>query len=81
MMRVDHPLHLKPARRAAPSFWVSPPTDDAFSLLESALQGDEASPHRDEPADEFHALLEENARLRELLAQLSDIIRRNVQRG
>lgn len=76
-MRVDHPLPIKPARRAVPSLWVNP-TEDAFSLLEGALQGDEPSSRHHEPADESHALLEENARLRELLAQLSDIIRRNV---
>lgn len=80
-MRVDHSRPMKPTRRPAPSFWADPPTDDAFSLLESALQGDEASQRRDEPADEPRALLEENARLRELLAQLSDIVRRNAQAG
>ena len=31
----------------------------------------------DEQADEAHTLIEENARLRELLSQLSDLIRRN----
>ena len=30
-----------------------------------------------EPTDEAHSLIEENARLRELLSQLSDIIRKN----
>ena len=77
-MRVDHPLHIKRARRGEPSFWVDEPTDDALSLLENALRGDEPTPCDDEQADEAHALLEENARLRELLAQLSDLIRKNV---
>jgi hypothetical protein len=80
IMRVDHPLQTKSSRRAEPSFWADQPTDDAFSLLEDALRGDEPSPGRDEPADESHALLEENAKLRELLAQLSDLIRKNVVR-
>jgi hypothetical protein len=32
----------------------------------------------DEHTDEVHSLLEENARLRGLLVQLSDLIRRNI---
>jgi hypothetical protein len=75
-MRIDHPQH-KQGRRVEPSFWVDEPTDDALSLLEDALRGDEPAPCRDEPAGEAHVLLEENARLRELLAQLSDLIRKN----
>jgi hypothetical protein len=79
-MRVDHPQHNKRARHGEPSFWVDEPTDDALSLLENALRGDEPAPctQDDEHADEARALLEENARLRELLAQLSDLIRKNV---
>jgi hypothetical protein len=82
-MRVDHPQLNKRERRAEPSFWVQEPTDDAFSLLENALRGDEPALRRHEPAlrhdpsDEAHSLIEENARLRELLSQLSDIIRKN----
>lgn len=75
-MQIDHPHH-KQGRRVEPSFWVDEPTDDALSLLENALRGDEPAPRRDEPADEAHVLIEENARLRELLAQLSDLIRKN----
>jgi hypothetical protein len=74
-MRIDHPHHKQ--GRAEPSFWVDEPTDDALSLLENALRGDEPAPCRDEHADGGRALLEENARLRELLAQLSDLIRKN----
>ena len=76
-MRVDHPQLNKRDRRAEPSFWVEEPTDDALSLLENALRGDEPALRRDEQADEAHSLIEENARLRELLSQLSDIIRKN----
>jgi hypothetical protein len=77
-MRVDHPQFNKRDRRAEPSFWVDEePTDDALSLLENALRGDEPALRRDERADEAHSLIEENARLRELLSQLSDIIRKN----
>ncbi|NOJ45456.1 hypothetical protein [Bradyrhizobium archetypum] len=76
-MRVDHPQLNQRDRRAEPSFWVAEPTDDAFSLLENALSGDEPALRRDEHADEVNALIEENARLRELLSQLSDLIRKN----
>ena len=76
-MRVDHPQPNKRDRRAEPSFWVEEPTDDAYSLLENALRGDEPALRRDDQADEAHSLIEENARLRELLSQLSDIIRKN----
>jgi len=75
-MRVDHP-HQKQGRRAQPSFWVDEPTDDALSLLENALRGDETAPCADEQADEAQALIEQNARLRKLLAQLSELIRKN----
>lgn len=74
-MRVDQPHH-KQGRRTQPSFWVDEPTDDALSLLENALRGDEPAPCGDEPA-EAKAQVEENARLRELLAQLSDLIGKN----
>jgi hypothetical protein len=76
-MRVDHPQLNKRDRRAEPSFWVEEPTDDALSLLENALRGDEPALRCNEQADEAHALIEENARLRELLSQLSDLIRKN----
>jgi hypothetical protein len=77
IMRVDHPQLNKRDRRAEPSFWVEEPTDDALSLLENALRGDEPALRRDERRDEAHMLIEENDRLRELLSQLSDLIRKN----
>ena len=76
-MRVDHPQLNKRERRAEPSFWVQEPTDDAFSLLENALKGDGPALRRHEPTDEIHSLIQENAKLRELLSQLSDLIRKN----
>ena len=77
-MRTDHPPQNKRDRRAEPSLWVDEPTDDALSLLENALRGDEPAPGGNDHTDEAHSLLEENARLRELLVQLSELIRRNV---
>lgn len=76
-MRIDHPPHNKRSRRSEPSLWMEEPTDDALSLLGNALQGDGPAHCGDERTDEAHALLEENARLRELLVQLSDLIRKN----
>ena len=73
-MRIDHPTHTK--HRSETSLWYDESTDDALSLLGNALQGDGPT-DCDERADETNALLEENARLRELLVQLSDLIRRN----
>ena len=43
-----------------------------------ALREDEPSLRVDEHTDDVHSLLEENARFRGLLVQLSDLIRRNV---
>jgi hypothetical protein len=77
IMRIDHPPHTKRSRRSEPSLWADESTDDALSLLGNALEGDGPTDCGDERTDETQALLEENARLRELLVQLSDLIRRN----
>lgn len=69
-MKPNHPLHNKLGVCGEPSLWAAEPTDDAFSLLENALRGDEPALRGGEHADEIHLLREENARLRELLAQL-----------
>jgi hypothetical protein len=61
-----------------PSLWANEPTDDALPLLEDALREDESSLWVDEHTDDVHSLLEENARLRGLLVQLSNLVRRNV---
>lgn len=77
-MRVDHPQLDKRGRRTDPSFWPEEPTDDALSLLENALSGDEPALRRGEPDDEARSLQEENARLRQLVAQLSEMIRKSA---
>ncbi len=70
----------KQARPGEPSLWADDPDDDAVSVLEqNALREDETSLWGEEPSDEVYSLLEENARLRGLLVQLSDLIRRNVR--
>ena len=74
-MRIDHPTHTK--RRSEPSLWADESTDDALSLLGNALQGDGPTDCVTNVPTKLNALLEENARLRELLVQLSDLIRRN----
>ncbi len=72
-MRIEHPPHTKRIHRSEPSLWADESADDALSLLGPALQGDGPT----DCVDETNALLEENDRLRELLVQLSDLIRRN----
>ena len=76
-MELAHSPH-RQSRRVEPSLWTSEPVDDAFSLLDNALRGDGSAPSGDEHADEVYSLREENARLRELLARLSELIRINV---
>ena len=66
------------SRRVEPSLWTNEPVDDALSLLDNALRGDGPASCGDEHTAEVHSLLEENAPLRELLAQLSELIRSNV---
>lgn len=75
---MNHPPRNKQGRPGEPSLWANEPTDDDLPLLEDALREDEPSLRVDEHTDDVHALLEENARLRGLLIQLSDLIRRNV---
>jgi hypothetical protein len=76
-MGTEHLPRNKQGRLAEPSLGVDENTDGAVSLLE-ALRGDEPSLWGDEPSDDLHSVLEENARLRRLLVQVSDLIRRNV---
>ena len=78
-MGTEYPQRNKQGHLGEPSLWADEPTDDALLILEeNALQGDEPSLWGDEHTDDVQSLLEENARLRGLLVQLSDLIRRNV---
>ena len=69
-MGTNHPPRDKQANLVQPSLWVVQPADAAVPLIEGALRGDEPSLWDDEHSDDMHSLLEENARLRRLLAQL-----------
>lgn len=75
---MKHPPRSKQSRPGKPLLWADEPTDDALPLVEDAFREDEPSLWVDEHTDDVHSLLEENARLRGLLVQLSDLIRRNV---
>ncbi len=65
-MPADHSPHNKHGRRGEPSFWTYEPAKDT-SLLENAVRGDEL-------ADGPQSLLEENAQLRKLVVQLSNLL-------
>jgi hypothetical protein len=73
-MQTDHPQHNK-RRRSEPTLWADEPADGAPSLLENALHEDRPALGGDEHSDDVDSLREENARLRQLLAQLSERIR------
>jgi hypothetical protein len=78
-MEADYPPRDEQGRPGEPSLCVDEPADDALlTLQENALGGDEPAPWSGEHAGDIPSLLEENARLRGLLVQLSDLIRRNV---
>ena len=66
------------AHPAKPPLWVAEPVDDSLSLLENALRGDEPSLWGGEHTEDVNSLIDEDARLRGLLVQLSDLIRKNV---
>jgi hypothetical protein len=74
-MGIEHLPRNKQRRPAEPSLRVDENTDCAVSLPE---ENDTPSLWGDEHSDDLHSLLEENARLRRLLVQVSDLIRRNV---
>jgi hypothetical protein len=69
-MQIDHPQRAK-RRCSEPTLWADEPTDEALSLLENALHEDKPTRRSGERNDEVHRLRQENARLRQLLAQLS----------
>jgi hypothetical protein len=77
-MGTDHPPRDKQAHLDKPSRWVDEPADDSLPLLEKAVREDEPSLWDGEHTKEVYSLPEENAGLRGLLVQLSDLIHINV---
>ena len=75
---MNQPARNEQGRPGKPTLWADGPTDDAPSLVEDALREDEPELWGDERTGDVHSLLVENARLRKLLVQLSDLILRNV---
>ena len=75
VMGIEHLPRNKQHRLAEPSLRVVENTDGAGSLLP---RGAAPTLWDDEHSDHMHSLLEENARLRRLLVQVSDLIRGNV---
>ena len=77
-MGTDHSPRDKQAHLARPSLWVAEPADDSFSLLENALRGDEPSLwDNNGHTEDVRSLIDENARLRGLVVQLSTLIPKN----
>jgi hypothetical protein len=77
-MGTDHSPRDKQAHLAKPSLWVAEPADDSLSLLENALRGDEPSLWDGEHTEGVNSLIGENAQLRGLVVQLSNLILTNV---
>ena len=74
----DHSPRDKQAHLAKPSLWVAEPADGSLPLLANAHREDEPSLCDGEYTEAVYSLLEENARLRRLLVQLTDVTRKNV---
>jgi hypothetical protein len=77
-METDHPPRDKQAHLAKPSLWVAEPAGDPRSPLENAFREDEPSLWDGEHTEDDSLLIEENARLRGLVVQLSHLILKNV---
>ena len=76
-MGTDHPRRDKQAYLATSSLWIAEPAD-CLSPLENALQGDEPSLWDGAHTKDVNSLIAENARLRGLVVQLSNLILKNV---
>ena len=77
-MGTNHSPRDKQAHLAKPSLWVAEPADDTLSLPENALRGDEPSLWDGDHTEDVNSLIDENARLRRLVVQLSNLILTNV---
>ena len=72
-METEHQPRNRPSRLAKPSLWVVENTDSAISIMEKS---DAPSPRGDEPSDDVHPLLEENALLRRILVKLDLVLKK-----
>jgi len=77
-MGTEHPPRGEQAYLTKPSLWVAEPADGSLPLLANAHREDEPSLCDGEYTEAVYSLLEENARLRRLLVQLTDVTRKNV---
>ena len=76
-MGINHSQLHRRGGVSEPTLWADDPADDAFSRFDDVALRDEPALWGEERTDDIHLLLEENARLRGLLAQLSELIRKN----
>ena len=76
-MGADHPLRDRQAHLATSSLRFAEPAD-CLSPLENAFREDEPSLWDGEHTEDDSLLIEENARLRGLVVQLSHLILKNV---
>ena len=76
-MGADHPLLDRQAHLATSSLRFAVPAD-CHSPLENALQADETSLWDSAHTKDVNSLIDENARLRGLVVQLSNLIQKNV---
>jgi hypothetical protein len=77
-MGTDHPPRDEQARLAKPSLWVAEPALEPRSPLENPLRGHGLPIWDGEHTENVSSLVEENARLRGLVVQLSNLILKNV---
>ena len=81
-METEYQPRSRPSRLAKPSLWVVENTDSAISIMEKSdapspsPRGDELSPRVDDPSDDVHPLLEENALLRRILVKLDLVLKK-----
>ena len=76
-MGTDHPPRDKQAHLAKPSLWVAEPAD-CSPHLRMPFEQDEPSLWDGEHTEDVNSLIDENARLRGLVVQLSNLILKNV---
>ncbi len=77
-MRVDHPQQTNEAAAPTPHFGPTNLLTTLFHCSKMPLAATSRPYVAAQPDDEARSLQEENARLRQLVAQLSEMIRKNT---